>query len=62
MRFTLKTLRPVPAATVAGEVWLRRGESIEAAELILQDYAEPADEAELRRLLRALDALDRAAA
>lgn len=67
MRFNLKTTRPVPAATEAGEIWLKRGESIEctaqvAAQLILEDYAEPTDEHELRRLLRALDEADRRAA
>lgn len=51
MRFNLKTTRPVPAATEAGEIWLKRGESIEctaqvAAQLILEDYAEPTDEHE----------------
>lgn len=66
MRFNLKTTRPLAAATEAGQIWLKRGEAIEctaavAAELLLQDFAEPTDEHELRRLLRALDALDRRA-
>ena len=63
----LETLQPLRVEHEAGPLWLAAGAKFTcstrvAADLVLADQARPVDDAEVERLCRALDALDRQAA